>query len=124
MLDTAPQTMIELRHVDKWYGEFQVLKDISLTVTKGERVVICGPSGSGKSTVIRCINRLEEHQKGQILVEGVELNADSKNIDHVRRGARVRLSRMLKCGNRLNCWNTMCGARWAWCSSSSTCSRT
>ena len=85
MLDTAPQTMIELRHVDKWYGEFQVLKDISLTVTKGERVVICGPSGSGKSTVIRCINRLEEHQKGQILVEGVELNADSKNIDHVRR---------------------------------------
>ncbi len=80
-----PETMIELRHVDKWYGEFQVLKDISLTVTKGERVVICGPSGSGKSTVIRCINRLEEHQKGQILVEGVELTADSKNIDHVRR---------------------------------------
>ncbi len=79
------ETMIELRHVDKWYGEFQVLKDISLTVTKGERVVICGPSGSGKSTVIRCINRLEEHQKGQILVEGVELTADSKNIDHVRR---------------------------------------
>ena len=62
-----------------------MLKDISLTVTKGERVVICGPSGSGKSTVIRCINRLEEHQKGQILVEGVELTADSKNIDHVRR---------------------------------------
>ena len=79
------ETMIELRHVDKWYGEFQVLKDISLTVTKGERVVICGPSGSGKSTVIRCINRLEEHQNGQILVEGVELTADSKNIDHVRR---------------------------------------
>ena len=80
-----PETMIELRHVDKWYGEFQVLKDISLTVSKGERVVICGPSGSGKSTVIRCINRLEEHQKGQILVEGVELTADCKNIDHVRR---------------------------------------
>jgi general L-amino acid transport system ATP-binding protein len=79
------ETMIELRHVDKWYGQFQVLKDISLTVTKGERVVICGPSGSGKSTVIRCINRLEEHQKGQILVEGVELNAESKNVDHVRR---------------------------------------
>ena len=79
------ETMIELRHVDKWYGQFQVLKDISLTVTKGERVVICGPSGSGKSTVIRCINRLEEHQKGQILLEGVELNAESKNVDHVRR---------------------------------------
>ena len=81
----ANQTMIELRHVDKWYGDFQVLKDISLTVSKGERVVICGPSGSGKSTAIRCINRLEEHQKGQILVEGVELTADSKNIDLVRR---------------------------------------
>ena len=79
------ETMIELRHVDKWYGQFQVLKNISLTVTKGERVVICGPSGSGKSTVIRCINRLEEHQKGQILLEGVELNAESKNVDHVRR---------------------------------------
>ena len=85
MSETMPDTMIELRHVDKWYGEFQVLKDISLTVGKGERVVICGPSGSGKSTIIRCINRLEEHQKGQILVEGVELTADSKNIDHVRR---------------------------------------
>jgi general L-amino acid transport system ATP-binding protein len=82
---STTETMIELRHVDKWYGQFQVLKDISLTVTKGERVVICGPSGSGKSTVIRCINRLEEHQKGQILVEGVELNAESKNVDHVRR---------------------------------------
>ena len=82
---STTETMIELRHVDKWYGQFQVLKDISLTVTKGERVVICGPSGSGKSTVIRCINRLEEHQNGQILVEGVELTADSKNIDHVRR---------------------------------------
>ncbi|MDB5666094.1 amino acid ABC transporter ATP-binding protein [Cypionkella sp.] len=79
------ETMIELRHVDKWYGEFQVLKDISLTVAKGERVVICGPSGSGKSTVIRCINRLEEHQNGQIFVEGVELTPDSKNIDLVRR---------------------------------------
>ena len=82
---STTETMIELRHVDKWYGQFQVLKDISLTVTKGERVVICGPSGSGKSTVIRCINRLEEHQNGQILVEGVELTAESKNIDHVRR---------------------------------------
>ena len=82
---STTETMIELRHVDKWYGQFQVLKDISLTVTKGERVVICGPSGSGKSTVIRCINRLEEHQNGQIFVEGVELTAESKNIDHVRR---------------------------------------
>ena len=77
--------MIEMINVNKWYGEFQVLKDISLTVAKGERVVICGPSGSGKSTAIRCINRLEQHQTGQILVEGVELNDQVKNIDHVRR---------------------------------------
>ncbi len=80
---TAP--MIEMRHVNKWYGSFQVLKDISLTVAKGERVVICGPSGSGKSTAIRCINRLEQHQEGQILVEGVELTDKVKNIEHVRR---------------------------------------
>ena len=77
--------MIELRNVSKWFGTFQVLKDISLTVRKGERMVICGPSGSGKSTVIRCINRLEQHQSGQIFVEGVELNAQVKNIEHVRR---------------------------------------
>ena len=77
--------MIEMRGVNKWYGDFQALKDVSLTVRKGERVVICGPSGSGKSTAIRCINRLEEHQSGQIFVEGVELNAQSRNIEHVRR---------------------------------------
>ncbi len=77
--------MIEMRHVNKWYGPFQVLKDVSLTVNKGERVVICGPSGSGKSTAIRCINRLETHEQGQIFVEGVELNNQVKNIAHVRR---------------------------------------
>ena len=80
---TAP--MIEMRNVNKWYGEFQVLKNISLTVSRGERVVICGPSGSGKSTAIRCINRLEQHQEGQIFVEGVELTDHVKNIEHVRR---------------------------------------
>jgi general L-amino acid transport system ATP-binding protein len=80
---TAP--MIEMRGVNKWYGTFQVLKDISLKVGKGERMVICGPSGSGKSTAIRCINRLEQHQSGQIFVEGVELNENVKNIEHVRR---------------------------------------
>src|SRR5215472_12386848 len=66
--DAAPpaeRPIIELRHVDKWYGDFQVLKDVNLEVGKGERVVVCGPSGSGKSTMIRCINRLEEHQRGQ-----------------------------------------------------------
>ena len=81
----AAAPMIEMRGVNKWYGDFQALKDVSLTVRKGERVVICGPSGSGKSTAIRCINRLEEHQSGQIFVEGVELNAQSRNIEHVRR---------------------------------------
>jgi len=77
--------MIELRNVNKWYGQFQALKDMSLVVRKGERVVICGPSGSGKSTAIRCINRLEQHQEGQILVEGVELNSSLKNIEQIRR---------------------------------------
>lgn len=76
--------MIEMRHVNKWYGSFQVLKDVSLTVQKGERVVICGPSGSGKSTAVRCINRLEQHEQGQIFVEGVELTDKIKNIAHVR----------------------------------------
>jgi len=69
----------------KWYGDFHVLKDISLKVNKGERIVICGPSGSGKSTLIRCINRLEEHQKGKILVENIELTNDLKKIDEIRR---------------------------------------
>ena len=76
---------VELRHVHKWYGEFHVLKDINLEVRQGERVVICGPSGSGKSTMIRCINRLEEHQRGHIFVDGTELTNDLKNIDTIRR---------------------------------------
>src|SRR3954469_21959633 len=79
------QTMIELRQVSKWFGKFQALKEVSLTVRKGERMVICGPSGSGKSTLIRCINHLEQHQKGQILVEGVELTSAVKNIELIRR---------------------------------------
>jgi general L-amino acid transport system ATP-binding protein len=77
--------MIEMRKVSKWYGSFQALKDVSFTVRKGERMVICGPSGSGKSTVIRCINRLEHHQDGQILVEGTELTPNFKNISMIRR---------------------------------------
>jgi general L-amino acid transport system ATP-binding protein len=81
----AAKTMIELRSVSKWYGKFQALKDVSLTVRKGERMVICGPSGSGKSTLIRCINHLEQHEKGQILVEGVELTSAVKNIELIRR---------------------------------------
>jgi general L-amino acid transport system ATP-binding protein len=77
--------IIELRQVHKWYGEFHVLRDINLGVDKGERVVVCGPSGSGKSTMIRCINRLEEHQRGQIIVDGIELTSDLKNIEAIRR---------------------------------------
>jgi general L-amino acid transport system ATP-binding protein len=77
--------MIEMRHVHKWYGDFHVLNDINLEVKHGERVVVCGPSGSGKSTMIRCINRLEEHQRGQIIVAGIELTADLKHIEATRR---------------------------------------
>jgi general L-amino acid transport system ATP-binding protein len=81
----SEKLMIELRQVHKWYGQFHVLKDINLSVQKGERIVICGPSGSGKSTMIRCINRLEEHQRGQIIVDGTELTDDVKNVDQIRR---------------------------------------
>jgi general L-amino acid transport system ATP-binding protein len=77
--------MIQMSSVHKWYGQFHVLKDIDLTVYKGERIVICGPSGSGKSTLIRCVNRLEEHQKGRIIVDGIELSNDLKNIEQIRR---------------------------------------
>src|SRR3954462_15033459 len=79
------EAAVEMAGVHKWYGEFHVLRDISLRVGKGERIVICGPSGSGKSTMIRCINRLEEHQAGRIVVDGVELTNDLKKIDEVRR---------------------------------------
>ncbi|MEP4195226.1 MAG: amino acid ABC transporter ATP-binding protein [Aliishimia sp.] len=78
------KTMIEIRAMNKWYSDFQVLTDINLTVQSGERIVICGPSGSGKSTLIRCINRLEEHQEGDIIVDGVTLTADVKDIDKIR----------------------------------------
>ena len=77
--------VIELEGVNKWFGDFHVLKDIDLTIHERERVVICGPSGSGKSTVIRCINRLEEHQEGRIVVDGQELDDDTKNVAAVRR---------------------------------------
>jgi general L-amino acid transport system ATP-binding protein len=76
---------VEITGLNKWYGEFHVLRDIDLKVMRGERIVICGPSGSGKSTMIRCINRLEEHQKGRIVIDGMELTEDLKKIDEVRR---------------------------------------
>ncbi len=81
----SEKLMVELRDVNKWYGDFHVLKNINLEVKRGERIVICGPSGSGKSTMIRCINRLEEHQKGDIIVNGVELTNDLKNIETIRK---------------------------------------
>ncbi len=93
------QFIIECRGVNKWFGEFQALRDVDLTVRVGEVVVILGPSGSGKSTLIRTINRLEEHQQGRIVVDGIELTHDLKNI-------------------------TKSAARSAWCFSSSICFRT
>jgi len=83
--ETAPEVMISLTDVNKWYGQFHVLKNINLSVDRGERIVVCGPSGSGKSTMIRCVNRLEEHQKGKIVVDGIELSRDLKKIELVRR---------------------------------------
>jgi len=83
--DPAAEAAVQMIDVHKWYGEFHVLRDINLHVRRGERIVVCGPSGSGKSTMIRCINRLEEHQKGRIIVNGTELTNDLKRIDEVRR---------------------------------------
>jgi len=80
----SAEVIIEFNRVNKWYGDFHVLKDIDFTVHKGERIVICGPSGSGKSTLIRCINHLEKHQSGSIVVDGITLNKNLKNIDHIR----------------------------------------
>lgn len=83
-MQVSDEIAIQITGMNKWYGTFHVLRDINMTVNKGERIVICGPSGSGKSTLIRCINRLEEHQQGQIIVDGTELTSDLKNIDKVR----------------------------------------
>jgi len=84
-MHVSSDVMISMEGVHKWYGQFHVLKNINLTVKKGERIVVCGPSGSGKSTMIRCINRLEEHQKGRIIVDNIELTRDLKQIEQVRR---------------------------------------
>ena len=83
-MKVSDEVAIQITNMNKWYGQFHVLRDVNMTVHKGERIVICGPSGSGKSTLIRCINRLEEHQAGQIVVDGTELTNDLKNIDKVR----------------------------------------
>ena len=77
----SENSIISLQNVNKWFGDFQVLKDVNLEVKKKERIVVCGPSGSGKSTMIRCINRLEEHQEGKITVDGIELTQATKDIE-------------------------------------------
>jgi len=82
--ERAAEPVIQMQGVSKWFGQFHVLKDIDLNVSQGERIVLCGPSGSGKSTTIRCLNRLEEHQKGRIVINGVELTSDLKQIEAIR----------------------------------------
>ncbi len=88
-LQVSEEVAIQMTAVHKWYGEFHVLKDINLKVNSGERIVICGPSGSGKSTLIRCINHLEEHQAGEIVVGGIPLTQDVKRIEQIRTGANA-----------------------------------
>ncbi len=83
-LEVSDEIAISIKSMNKWFGSFHVLRDIDLIVNRGERIVVCGPSGSGKSTLIRCINALEEHQSGQIIVDGTELTSDIKNIDRIR----------------------------------------
>ena len=78
------EAIIKIQNMNKWFGDFQVLRDINLEVEKNKKIVVCGPSGSGKSTLIRCINRLEEHQKGSIVVDGTELSENTKNIEQIR----------------------------------------
>ncbi len=85
LIEPIEGAAVQLREVNKWYGDFHVLRDVNLVVGRGEKVVICGPSGSGKSTAIRCINRLEEHQEGSIVVDGIEVNSDIRQIEAVRR---------------------------------------
>ena len=84
-MQVSDEVAIQITGMNKWYGQFHVLRDINMTVMRGERIVICGPSGSGKSTLIRCINRLEHAQKGRIVVDGIDLTADARNIHAVRR---------------------------------------
>ncbi len=101
-------SLIELRSVNKWFGQFHVLSDINLDVKEGEKIVICGPSGSGKSTLIRCINRLEEHQAGDIVVDGVTLSNDVKNIEAIRREVGMSSSPSI-CFPTSRSWTTL---RW------------
>jgi general L-amino acid transport system ATP-binding protein len=107
------EEVIKIVDMHKWYGQFHVLKNINLLVRKGERIVICGPSGSGKSTLIRCINRLEEHQRGQIMVEGTELTGDLKHIELIRQPSSPATSST----------SSSFAEKWVWCFSTSISSR-
>ncbi|MEI2302256.1 amino acid ABC transporter ATP-binding protein [Ensifer sp. MJa1] len=104
--------MIEVRNVSKWYGNFQVLTDINLTVHKGERIVICGPSGSGKSTLIRCFNRLEAHQEGEIVVNGINLHNKMRNVGEVRRNVGMVFQHFNLFPHMTVLMNCMVGPMW------------
>ncbi|WP_085043943.1 amino acid ABC transporter ATP-binding protein [Ensifer aridi] len=106
------ENTIEVRHVSKWFGAFQVLHDINLTVRKGERIVICGPSGSGKSTLIRCFNRLEAHQDGDIIVNGVSLQNRMRNIAEVRRNVGMVFQHFNLFPHMTVLMNCMAGPMW------------
>jgi len=101
MADNSQQPIIQLEDVDKFFGTFQALRNVNLRVNKGERIVVCGPSGSGKSTMIRCINRLEEHDGGRITINGHELTSDVKDIDAVRREVGMVFQSFIALGNTI-----------------------
>jgi len=104
--------IIEARNVSKWYGSFQVLTDINLTVSKGERIVVCGPSGSGKSTLIRCFNRLEAHQQGDITVNGITLHARMRNVGDVRKNVGMVFQHFNLFPHMTVLMNCMVGPMW------------
>jgi len=110
-MSVSEEKAVEIINMNKWYGNFHVLRDIDLTVNRGERIVIAGPSGSGKSTLIRCINRLEEHQSGRIVVDGTELTHDLKNIDKIR-------SEVGMCFQHFNLFPHLTTIRWSAATSS------
>ncbi|QRM33089.1 amino acid ABC transporter ATP-binding protein [Microvirga sp. VF16] len=106
------ENTIEVRHVSKWFGTFQVLHDVNLTVRKGERIVVCGPSGSGKSTLIRCFNRLEAHQKGEIIVNGIPLHNKMRDIAEVRRNVGMVFQHFNLFPHMTVLMNCMAGPMW------------
>jgi ABC-type polar amino acid transport system ATPase subunit len=108
----SAETIIDVRNVSKWYGAFQVLTDINLKVRKGERIVICGPSGSGKSTLIRCFNRLEAHQEGEIVVNGINLHAKMRNVSDVRRNVGMVFQHFNLFPHMTVLMNCMVGPMW------------